>query len=452
MYKYEEIAQYVKEQIQSGCWKENAKLPSLRRMAVQFSTSINTVLSAYRLLEQGHLIYSVPQSGYLVLGKSSPSFVPESPVIDFYSGAPDSRYMPYEDLQHCINKAMELFRKDIFTYSDIQGLPVLLRALEKQFQQYQIYTKASNIVVTSGSQQALDLLCCMPFPNGKKTILLEQPIYYGMIKSLYLCNTPAIGIRKTFQGIDFEELERLFSYGDIKFFYTIPRYHNPTGHSYSRREKQEIVRLAQKYNVYVVEDDIAADYNTDSKSDPLYYYDMSDKVIYIKSFSKILMPGLRVSALVLPPLLKNTFLEYKEWTDTYTSILSQGSLAVYLSSGMFHKYQSTIRKLYMDRMEILQKTAARFSYNNIQWNIPDSGFFACMKLKEEVPFQNLRPYLYKNHIRLMDTSAFFLNEFKNNYYYRISVSKANEQEIKTGIPILLKLLSNLQRKERPELI
>lgn len=93
------------------------------------------------------------------------------------------------------------------------------------------------------------------------------------------------------------------------------------------------------------------------------------------------MPGLRVCALILPDLIKNTFLEYKEWTDTYTSILSQGSLAVYLGSGMFDKYQDSIRRLYMNRMGVLQETVRENPAPGLEWNIPDSGFFACVKLK-----------------------------------------------------------------------
>ena len=444
MLKHEEIQEYIKEQINSGTWKPKAKLPSLRDMSELFSTSIGTVLTAYSALEKKHIIYSIPRSGYYVLGKDSLQMNSRPPAIDFYSGAPDSRYMPYDNFQHCVNTSLQLFREDIFTYSNSQGLPALITALQKQFRQYQVHAEPSNIIVTSGSQQALDILCRMPFPNGKQTILLEEPAYYGMVKSVYLCNSRVIGIRKDFDGIDFDELERLFLYGDIKFFYTIPRYHNPTGHSYSKQEKETLVRLARKYNVYIVEDDIAADFDTDSRNDPLYYYDISDKVIYVKSFSKILMPGLRVSALVLPPLLKNIFLEYKEWTDTYTSILSQGSLAVYLESGLFNKYQDSIRQLYINRMKILRETAEEHPYSNIRWNIPDSGFFACMKLNSEVPFQQLQPYLFKNKISLMDTSNFFLNEYKNYSYYRVSLSKANEKEIQTGIPVLLNILSGLQ--------
>lgn len=444
MLKHEEIQEYVKNRVRSGLWKPRSRVPSLREMAEQFSTSIGTVLKAYSVLEKEHVIYSISRSGYFVLEKDTMQTNTEFSVIDFYSGAPDSRYMPYDIFQHCVNTSLQLFREDFYTYSNSQGLPALITTLKKQFHQYQVYTDPSNIIVTSGSQQALDILCRMPFPNGKQTILLEQPAYYGMVKSVYLCNSRVIGIKKGFNGIDFEELERLFMYGDIKFFYTIPRYHNPTGHSYSKQEKETLVRLAKKYNVYIVEDDIAADFDTNKKNDPLYYYDISDKVIYVKSFSKILMPGLRVAALALPSLLKNTFLEYKEWTDTYTSILSQGSLAVYLESGLFSKYQNSIRQLYINRMRILKETVEAHPCVNIQWNIPDSGFFACMRLDNEVSFQRLQPYLFKNKISLMDTSNFFLNEYKNYNYYRVSLSKANEEEIRTGIPILLDILYKLQ--------
>ena len=438
--KYEDLARDLENKIQEGSLEANTKLPSLREMAEQCSLSVGTVRAAYQELEKRHQIYAAPKSGYFVLGAAEKKYFQSNPVIDFYSGAPDGRYVQYQDFQHCVEKAMELCREVIFTYAEVQGLPFLLENLKEQFTKYQIYTKASNIIVTSGSQQALDILCRMPFPNGKRTVLLEQPTYYGMIQSVYLSETPVIGIRRGFQGIDFEELERLFYYGDIKFFYTIPRYHNPTGHSYTEREKKELLRLAYKYNVYIVEDDIAADFDTNMKTDPLYAYDIHERVIYIKSFSKILMPGLRVSAIIVPELVKNVFLEYKQWTDTYTSILSQGALAVYMGSGMFDKYQEGIRSMYVKRMEVLKQAVQASRTDGMQWNIPDSGFFACVNMDHEVPFYKIEAGLIKNNIRLMDTSSFFLKEFRNSHCYRVSISKANEEEIARGIPELIKIL------------
>lgn len=114
-------------------------------------------------------------------------------------------------------------------------------------QNYQIFIKPDNIIITSSSQQTLNILSIMPFPNGKSNILVEQPTYYGMVKFLELNNIPTLGINRSFKGINLDELEKLFKYGNIKFFYSIPRFHNPTANSYSKFEKQEIIKLAQKY-------------------------------------------------------------------------------------------------------------------------------------------------------------------------------------------------------------
>ena len=446
MYKYESIAEQIRENIQSKTLLPNQQLPSLREMADAFSTSVGTVKEAYDYLERENFIYSVPKRGFFVLGGK---LLPTSSqmLVDFYSGAPDIRYIPYQDFKKCINKATNLYYKRLFSYSDTKGIPELISALQRHLMEYQIYTKKENIVVVSGSQQVLDILCRMPFPNGKQTVLVEQPAYYGMIKNLEITQTPRVGIMRGPGGIDFDELGKQFQYGNIKFFYTVSRYHNPTGQSYTKKEREELVRLADKYNVYIVEDDIAADFETDTKRDPVYFSDIYDKVIYIKSFSKILMPGLRLAAVVLPPLLLNVFLDYKQWTDTYSAILSQGALTIFLESGMYQKNRKEIRRIYMDRMKKLKDTAAGIDTGGeIAWDIPDSGFFACLRLKQGIPFERVQPDFYKNNIRMMDTRGFFLDEFKNDNYYRLSLGHANEEEIESGVNELTAILLGQGKK------
>ena len=126
------------------------------------------------------------------------------------------------------------------------------------------------------------------------------------------------------------------------------------------------------------------------------------------------MPGLRLAAVVLPTLLINNFLNYKQWTDTYSAILSQGALTLFLGSGMYQKNRREIQKIYMQRMKKLKEVAASLDTNGeIEWDIPDSGFFACMRLQKGIAFERVQPEFYKNNIRMMDTRNFFLDEFKN---------------------------------------
>lgn len=437
MLKYEEIIEYVKNETLTGKFKYQKKLPSIRSLSKQFNCSVGTVLEAYDKLEKDHIIYSSPKSGYYLLEDFNNNNSFENSIIDFSSGVPDVETFPYKDFQYCLNKSIELYKETLFTYSDPRGLNSLTKSLSKHLQQYQVFTNPENIVITSSSQQALNTLSIMPFPNGKSNILVEQPTYYGMIKSLELNNIPALGIERRLNGINLHELEHVFKYGNIKFFYTIPRFHNPTGTSYNKQEKESIVKMAEKYNVYIVEDDIAADLDVDKKNDPMFAYDISEKVIYLKSYSKILMPGLRVAALILPKLLMNTFINFKKWTDMNSPILSQGALEIYLKSGMFDIHRNKMNKLYYHRMLCLKDTISSLQHSKINWNIPNSGYFSCIYVDGDLQYDKVISSLQSSSIEILDTNICFLKEYRNNHYFRISISKVNEDKIKKGIPIVL---------------
>jgi DNA-binding transcriptional MocR family regulator len=435
--KYEEIIEYIKDEISSGNFMHKKRLPSVRAISHQFNCSVGTALKAYDKLEKDHIIYSSPKSGYYVLEDSLKNNSSEDSIIDFSSGVPDVETFPYKNFQHCLNKSIELYKETLFSYSDPRGLKSLISALTKHLQQYQIFTKQENIIVTSGTQQALTILSMMPFPNGKTNVLVEQPTYYGMIKTLELNNIPTLGIERGLNGINLDELEKMLKYGNIKFFYTIPRFHNPTGNSYSRNEKEAIVKMAEKYNVYIVEDDIVVDLDLNKKNDPMFSYDTSSKVIYLKSYSKILMPGLRVAALVVPNLLVNTFLDYKKWTDMNSPILSQGALEMYLKNGMFDIHKREVIKLYADRMICLKDTLSTFITPKIKWTVPQSGYFGCLYAENNLEYNKIVNSLRTKNIELFDTSLCFLKEYRNHNYFRISISRTSEEKIKKGIPIVL---------------
>ncbi len=119
----------------------------------------------------------------------------------------------------------------------------------------------------------------------------------------------------------------------------MPRFHNPLGSSLTEWQKRELVRLAEAYDVYLVEDDFLGDLEDNQKADPLYAYDLSFRVIYLKSFSKMIFPGLRVGAAVLPDSLAPVFHTYKKLSDIDCSMISQAALEVYIKSGMFKRHK-----------------------------------------------------------------------------------------------------------------
>ena len=332
---------------------------------------------------------------------------------------------------------MKLYKENIFLHAHAQGMKNLIDVIVKQLQDYQVFTDKKCVFITSGSQQAINILTMMPFPNNKENVLIEQPTYYGVIKSLEINNINTIGIKRKYNGIDFNELENIFKNYNIKFFYTIPRFHNPTGFSYSNSEKKQILKLAEKYDVYIVEDDYLADLEIDKKSDPIYALDISSRVIYLKPYSKIILPGLRVSAAVLPKLLIGTFEKYKRWSDLNTSLISQGALEIYIKSGMFNSHRKKLKKIYSQKMSYLNELTKGLN-NNIEWHVPSSGFFASFETKNRINITKIIKSLNNQNILLKDPKIFYLNNYIEEKLIRLSISMANNNQIKEGINRLIK--------------
>lgn len=427
-----EIMEKVKLQLTEGTLTSGKKLPSIRQLSEQFSCSKNTVIKAYEELEKEHLVYSIPKSGYFIVSDYQ-STMAENEVIDFLSAGPDKDAMPYKDFQHCLNQAIEQYKEELFTYSDPQGLYSLRLQLVKYLQNLQIFTQPERVVIASGSQQALNLLVSMPFPNGKSNILIEQPTYFGFIESVNLQQANTFGIELTMEGIDFERLEYIFRNNDIKFFYMIPRFHNPLGHSYSNWEKKKIVELAEKYDVYIVEDDFLGDLDPDAKADPLFSFNPSGRVIYIKSFSKVFLPGLRIAALVLPSLMVRNFLRHKFSSDFNSPALSQGALEIYLKSGMFTKHLQKIKEVYRKKMQILQEACQLLLPAGTHFTKPVSGFYLSIRLPENVTAKQVIHMLYEQGVLIDDASRMFLAEHKPDNLLRLSISQVDEDQIKTGV-------------------
>jgi len=430
--KYMQIIDDVKEQLATGVLYAGCKLPSVRQFSEQFSCSKNTVIRAYSQLEQEHIIYAIPKSGYYVVNEFQHNkHVHE--MIDFYSAGPDIHALPYIDFQHCMNQAIEQYKEELFTYTDQQGLYSLRVQLATYLQSLQVFTQPERLVIVSGSQQALNLFVTMPFPNGRSNILIEQPSYFGIIESIQLNQVTTYGIELTMDGIDLERLEYIFRNHDIKFFYVIPRFHNPLGHSYTNSEKKKIVELAEKYDVYIVEDDFLGDLDLNSKADPLFSFAPSGRVIYIKSFSKIFLPGLRIATVVLPNQMVDRFLRYKFSADFNSAALSQGALEIYLKNGMFENHLKKIKTLYFKKMQILQEACELLLPANTSFSKPTSGFYLSIFLPDNITAKQMVHMLNEQHVYVDDASRMFLPAYKKDNILRLCISQVNESQIKTGI-------------------
>ncbi|MBW5445389.1 aminotransferase class I/II-fold pyridoxal phosphate-dependent enzyme [Cohnella sp. CFH 77786] len=432
--KYAEIIYEIERRLENGEIRGGQRLPSIREMKERHSCSKSTVIRAYAELEKRHLVYAIPQSGYYaVVKKPETERPPVRAFLDFSAPSPDPGLFPYLDFQHCLNKAIDMYRSHLFAYGTPQGLPSLLNVLVRHLAGYQVFARPEQLAVTSGVQQALSILAAMPSPNGRRAVLLEQPSYHLFIQLLACHGIPAVGIARTEDGIDLDRLEHLFRTADIKLFYTTPRFHNPLGTSYSESTKKAIAELAKRYGVYIAEDDYLADLETDTKSDPIHAY-APTHVVYLKSFSKILFPGLRVGAVVLPPELRETFSRYKQLSDIDSSMLSQAALEIYIQNGMFERRKQKIVSAYRSRM--LRLIRALDDCNDI----PDvrharlfSGVHTHLELPRRLPVPALLNRLNKKGIILKEIEPSFIAGFEKRSILKLSITQVEEEQVEDGI-------------------
>lgn len=444
MYKYLSLLTEIENMIKSGAYAQGAKIPSIRSLSALYSCNKSTVIRALVELERKHIIYPLTRSGYYVVTSKSELKHREKPFLDFSTSSPDSTVFPYLDFQHCINQAIEIYKNELFIYGTPRGLPSLIDVVQDQLTNYQVFTKKKNIFITSGIQQALSILAVIPFPNQRSTILIEQPSYHLFIEMLQTLQVPVLGINRTHKGIDLLTLEKIFREENIKFFYTMPRYHNPLGTSYSQEEKKEILKLARKYNVYIVEDDYLADFEQNPKADPLYSFDDFTRVIYLKSYSKIIFPGLRIGIAVIPDHLIDVFSQYKRILDIDSSMFSQAALEIYIKNNMFERHKEKMKGIYHSRsnrlITVLEEKQKEYHPVFFQYTpTKNIAFHTYIELDEQISSEKVIQRLKRKSILVDGTKNNYLKAFHTkNTILKLNISNVEEKHIKEGIAQILK--------------
>jgi len=436
MLKYQQIITDILYDIKQGILTQGAKLPSIRELKNRYFCSSETVLRALNELKYQHIIFSNPKSGFYVLSPSNYESTEDTDLIDFATAIPEKTMFPYTEFQHCLNQAIEVHHDGLFSYGmTVHGLDSLILEVKKLLEQYQVFTKNEDIVITTGTQQALYILTVMPFPNEGETIVVEQPSYHLFNRLLETTGTKYIGIKRDANGINLQQLEKIFSEHRVKFFYTMPRFHNPLGTSFCKKDKFNILALANKYNVYIVEDDYVADFDLNTKADPMFAYDVCNRVIYLKSFSKIIFPGLRVGVTVLPNLISKHFLALKRVVDYDTSLITQGALDLYLKSGMFHSHSRMLSKKYAEKSTILHEEVQKLANSSIiDYTRPNSlDTKLHIVLPPQINIETLIQHLLIKDVHIKAIDENYLINFHKENILKIDARNTNQSLIAQGV-------------------
>lgn len=355
-------------------------------------------------------------------------------VIDLSWFDIDERLIPMKEFKRSFNDAVHDFENKIFMYSDFQGFLPLREFISRRLNTHGMLIKPDEILITNGSQHALDLIVRL-LCKAESKVIVEKPTYLNMIPLFKNAETELLEAEMKDDGICLEQVEKYLIETKPAFIYTMPNFQNPTGISMSQVKREKLLNIAQKYKVPIVEDGFEEEMKFMGKI-PLSIkaIDSNNLVIYVGSFSKVFSTGLRLGWVVAHKTIIEKLVAIKRFSDISTSSVIQAIMYKYCSAGYFDNHIKKLNRVFKRRMHLALKTTDKYiKVKEVVWTKPQGGYLIWFKLhcpgrKEH----ELMEIIERNGINVNPGSRFMANK-KDFLFFRITISRLNENEIVTGI-------------------
>jgi GntR family transcriptional regulator/MocR family aminotransferase len=476
---YQQIEGYLRQGILSGSLAPNTRLPASRQLARDLGINRITVENAYAELETEGLIYSkmgsgtyvLPPSPLLAFPKDKPGAawplwqqslglegrIPDnkssneisrretrrSQLISFASGIGDSHLFPTEDFRKVLQTVMRRDGIAALDYGEPNGHAPLRETITHILASQGLQTRSENVLITAGSQQALSLVSQLLLKPGD-VIMVESPTYSGALDLFRALGFKVVGVPVDRHGMQVEALEKLLQQHHPKLIYTIPTFHNPTGTCLSSPRRIQLIILADRYNIPILEDDFVGDLRYEGRNQPaLKALDPGGRVIYVSTFSKILMPGLRVGFLVAEGPIYHRLVNFKRVNDLATSTLIQRAVEVYVTVGRYQSYLRRSCQIFHKRRDAMLLAIQRYMPPEINLDPPQGGLFIWLQLPENLSSEKLLPLAWEEGVDFAPGNGFFPDGLGGNHWLRLNFVAQAPEQIEEGIKRLGKAANRL---------
>ena len=360
-------------------------------------------------------------------------------IISFAGGLPNPVSFPMEDIKESTVRVIDTFGSKVFQYSQTAGLPELREYIADRLNRTQgMELTAEDIIITTGSQQALDLIGKV-FINKKDNIILEEPGYLGAIQAFSQYQPTFHAIQLESDGMQMEQLEDTLKRYPVKFIYTVPNFQNPSGLTYSNEKREKLYELAHKYECILIEDDPYGDLKFDGN--PYGYiskFDPSGSIL-LGTFSKTVTPGMRLGYMVI----KNKELRIrintaKEAADLHSNIFSQYILFDYLTHHDLEAHITKIRKLYKEQCATMICAMETYFPREVGFTRPEGGMFIWATLPEGMSALKLFDKAKHEKVVFVPGNPFYTDSREANTM-RLNYTNSSNESIIEGIKRLGKL-------------
>lgn len=358
-------------------------------------------------------------------------------VISFAGGLPAPELFPIDTLKKLAVKVVDTYGPAAFQYSLTRGIPQLREVIAKRATQRGTPTKAENILITAGGQQAIELVA-RAFVDRGDYILTEYPTYVGALQAFNYYQARYCTAEMDNDGMLIDKVEEQLIKYKPKLIYTVSNFQNPTGITMSVDRRIELVKLATHYNIPIIDDNPYGDIRFEGERVPTLKSFGGDEVIAIRTFSKIITPGLRIGWLNGPENILNQFEKVKQCTDLHTNSFCQYLIYEFVAGGYLEPHIERIIVDYRAKRDLMLKTMRETFPEGIRWTEPSGGLFLWIELPEHMSAKKLFPKAVEQKVAYVYGQPFFPDGSGANTM-RLNFSNATHEGIVEGIGRLARL-------------
>lgn len=363
-------------------------------------------------------------------------------VISFAGGLPNPISFPQEEMLVSMERIVKTCGSNVFQYSITAGLPELRQYIADRYnRKFGLKLTIDNIIITTGSQQALDLIAKVLLDKGDG-VIVEKPTYLAAIQAFSLNQPVFYPIELTDKGLNLEQLEEALAH-NIKFIYTIPNFQNPTGLTYSAENRNFIYEILKKHDVVLIEDDPYGELRFDGEYLPYIGAGKLPNSILLGTFSKTVTPGMRTGFIISEntELLKYISIA-KEASDLHTNIFAQYIIWDYLKNNDYDAHIARIKNLYKTQAQAMMAAMEKYFPSTVKYTRPHGGMFLWVTLPEGVSAMALFPKALEKKVAFVPGDPFYINT-RNANTMRLNYTNADCETIEEGIHRLGDLLKEL---------
>jgi 2-aminoadipate transaminase len=362
-------------------------------------------------------------------------------VISFAGGLPAAEVFPIEEFRQACDKVIRDHGAQALQYGTTEGFLSLREMIARHTSRYGIEINVDNILITSGSQQALEMIGKI-FINPGDRILVESPTNLGALQAWNAYGAEYITVPVDQQGMITDALEEALRAGP-KFIYVLPNFQNPTGTTLSLERRLKLVELADRYGLPLIEDDPYGQLRYEGEYIPSivvldgqmrenhasYYH---GNVIYMSTLSKILAPGLRLAWMIAPPEVIHKLVQAKQGADLQTATFNQMAAYEVSSGGFLDRHIKLIQQVYRQRRDNMLASLEHYFPLNIHWTHPEGGLFLWMTLPANLDAEDLLQAALESKVAFVPGKPFHPHGGGYNTM-RLNFSNAKPEDITEGI-------------------